>query len=152
MERSGSISSRHAGRSLPGTMILAISSPISLATQGDDVARLQQALRALGRAIPDSELSPPTMGAGTVAILRAVQQDLGIPVTGVVDAGTVDAINKRLGNLTSVSHVVRGTVVDSNSAPAPGLTVSLFRQAPAAEVAIGSAVTDVNGAYTISYS
>ena len=39
------------------------------------------------------------MGAGTVAIVKAVQQDLGIAVTGVVDAATVEVIDKKLGGL-----------------------------------------------------
>ena len=134
-------------------MQLTISSTqLSFGTQGDDVARLHQALRALGRTIPLSEVSPPIMGAGTVAVVRAVQQDLGIAATGVVDAATVTAINKKLRNLPSESHVVRGSVVDGNGNPVAGVTVSAFRQGPAGETGLASALTNADGDYVVSYT
>ena len=133
-------------------MLFTISSPqLSLATQGDDVAQLHQALRALGRSIPASETSPPTMGLGTVAIVNAVQQDLGIPVTGVVDAATVAAINKELAAIAGKPRIVRGLVTDSNGNPVKGLTVSAFRQTSGGEVSVGGAVTGDDGSYVIPY-
>lgn len=125
---------------------------LSYGTQGDDVARLQQAVRVLGRIVPVDEVEPPVLGAGTVAVVKALQQDLGVPVTGVVDGATVRAINAKLASLATDQRVVRGFVRDANGNPAKGLTVSAFSQGPAGEAPVGSPViTADDGSYTLPY-
>jgi hypothetical protein len=77
-------------------MILQISStPLSLGMQGDDVARVHQALQVLGRDIPVAETADRVMGTGTVAVLTALQADLSLPTTGIVDATTDKVINTK---------------------------------------------------------
>ncbi len=52
-------------------MILQISSTqLSPGMQSDDVARVQQALQALGRGVPADETTSRVLGAGTVAVLK----------------------------------------------------------------------------------
>lgn len=92
---------------------------LSLGMQGDDVARVQQALQALGRKIPRGESANRIMGTGTVALLKALQADLGLPATGVVDPETVKGINLKLGGRDTDQRVVRGSVRDPNGQPFP---------------------------------
>ena len=71
-------------------MILEISAvQLSFGTQGDDVARVHQAIQALGRDIPIAERAKCALGAETVAVLKALQAELGLPATGIVDVATV---------------------------------------------------------------
>ena len=68
-------------------MTLEISaSQLSFGTQGDDVARVHQAMQVLGRSIPVSETADRFPGVGTVAVLKVMQQELNLPVTGIVNA------------------------------------------------------------------
>jgi peptidoglycan hydrolase-like protein with peptidoglycan-binding domain len=57
--------------------------------QGDDVVRVRQALQALGLSVSAADLSDRVMGAGTVAVIKALQAELHLSQTGVVDAATV---------------------------------------------------------------
>ena len=119
-------------------MTLEISaSQLSFGTQGDDVARVHQALQTLGRSVPVAETANRVMGAGTVAVLKALQADLGVPATGVVDAATVRAINVKLAELDTDPRVVRGSVRDANGKPFTDGFVQIFSQGPAGEQAIG---------------
>ncbi len=59
-------------------MILQISSTqLSLYMQSDDGARVQQALQALVRGVPANETADRVLGAGTVAVLKGLQTELG---------------------------------------------------------------------------
>jgi peptidoglycan hydrolase-like protein with peptidoglycan-binding domain len=109
---------------------------LSFGTQGDDVARVQQALQALGRDLPLAERG--VMGAGTVAVLKALQADFGLPATGIVDTVTVKAINVRLAKLATDPRIVRGSVLGAN--PSSTDSVRLFSQGPNGEQAIGKSV------------
>jgi hypothetical protein len=82
--------------------------------QGDDVACVHQALQALGRNVPVAETEERILGAGSVAVLKALQRELGLPPTGVVDAATVRAIDARLDKLATDQKVVRGSARDAN--------------------------------------
>jgi peptidoglycan hydrolase-like protein with peptidoglycan-binding domain len=92
-------------------MILSIYRPISYGMQDDDVARVQQALRALGREIPASELANEVMGTGTVAVLKAFQTDVGMTPTGIVDDAIMRNINANMAALTSDRNVGRGAMI-----------------------------------------
>lgn len=132
-------------------MILQISAKqISLGMRGDDVARVQQALRSLGRVVPAGEKG--VMGAGTVALVKALQEELGLPGTGVVDATTVRLINGKLAKRATDPQVVRGFVLDADGSPFARGFVQLFSQGPVGEQVIGkSALNAADGSYTISY-
>lgn len=133
-------------------MILQIStSQLSLGMRGDDVARVQQAMQALGRIVPAAERG--VLGAGTVAVLKALQAELSLPATGVVDAATLKAINDKLAKQGTDPRVVRGVVRDASGNPVKGLSVSAFSQGPAGEAPAGKAVTTADdGSYTLTYT
>ena len=59
---------------------------VSFGMQGDDVVRVHQAMQVLGRSVPVSEVKTRVLGPGTVAVLKGLQQELTLPVTGIVDA------------------------------------------------------------------
>src|SRR5215210_4529526 len=110
-------------------MILQIStSQLSFGTQGDDVARVHRAMQALGRSVPVAETASRVLGSGTVAVLKALQADLGVPATGVVDAATVRTINAKLSALDTDTRVVRGSVRDANGNPFTNGFVQVFGQ------------------------
>ncbi len=134
-------------------MILRLStSPLSFATRGDDVAQLQRALQSLGRDVPADERNDRVMGPGTVAVVKALQADLGVPATGVVDAVAVRAINERLAKFATDPRVVRGTVVDANGNPYADGFVQAFALAPAGEQVVGkSPLNAADGSYAITY-
>jgi hypothetical protein len=132
-------------------MELEISTQVSLGVQGPDVALVQAALEALGRNLPAAEADTQVLGPGTAAVLKAVQADLGVPATGVVDAATVRVINAALGARPTAPRTVRGQVRTADGRPAAGLSVSLYLQGPNGETVAGKSSLDQDGAYRIAY-
>jgi peptidoglycan hydrolase-like protein with peptidoglycan-binding domain len=96
--------------------------------RGDDVAKVQLALQTFGRDVPRAERANRVMGASTVALLKALQTDLGLPTTGIVDPETVRAINVNLASLVTDQRVVRGSVRDANSNPFTDGSVETFNK------------------------
>lgn len=124
---------------------------LSFGSQSDDVARVQQAIQALGRDIPADETGRRVFGPGTVAVVKALQTDLSVPATGIVDAATVTAINAALTKLVTDARTIRGRVSDADGNPAKGLSLQLYLEDPAGEKVIGKSALDADGAYQISY-
>jgi peptidoglycan hydrolase-like protein with peptidoglycan-binding domain len=125
---------------------------LSFGTQGDDVARVHRALQALGRDLSTVEIADRVFGAVTVAVVKALQSDIGLPPTGIVDAVTVREINARLASLSSATRVVRGFVLDPNAHPFNQGFVKIFRQGPDGEQDAGSATLNAaDGSYQIFY-
>jgi branched-chain amino acid transport system substrate-binding protein len=89
---------------------------------GDSIAGIQQLLTDLGL------YSGPidgTYNAETVAAIRALQRELGVPETGVIDAATLQAAFERgivIGSGTTTT-TTPATTVPPTTAPAPGTTV-----------------------------
>jgi peptidoglycan hydrolase-like protein with peptidoglycan-binding domain len=79
--------------------------------QGNDVARVHQAIQKVGRTVLISEAG--VFGAGTVAVVKALQADFGLLASGIVDAATIKAINAGLAQLVIDAH----TVLDANGDP-----------------------------------
>ncbi|MGF7163611.1 peptidoglycan hydrolase-like protein with peptidoglycan-binding domain [Rhodoligotrophos appendicifer] len=128
------------------------SGPLSLGMGGDAVAQLHRAASALGRTIPGDERSAHIMGAGTVAVIRALQTDLGLPSSGIVDDATVRAINSKLSTWALDKRVVLGTVRDANDKPFTKGFVELYAQISGREQAVGkSPLNDRDGTYQITY-
>jgi hypothetical protein len=136
-------------------MILKISSSSLLfGMQNDDVARVHRALQALGRIknVPVTETRDRVLGAGTVAVLKALQADLGLPASGIVDAATVKAINVELAKLATNQRVVRGSVRAADGDPVTAGFVQIVSQSSNGEVTIGkSPLHATDGSYEIAY-
>jgi hypothetical protein len=111
-------------------MALEVADTVSFGAQGDDIARVQQALRALGRGIPLSESEAHILGPGTSALVRALQQELDLTPTGTVDGATLRAINVLREKLATDTRMVRGPVRDANSNPLSNGFVQVFHWAP----------------------
>jgi hypothetical protein len=124
---------------------------LSFGLQSDDVARVQQAMEALGRDIPADEADRRVFGPSTAAVLEALQTDLDVPATGVVDAATVTAINTALARLATDARTIRGRVSDADGNPAKGLSVQLYLEDSTGEKVVGKSALDADGAYHISY-
>jgi len=119
-------------------MILEISAPqLSHGTQGDDVVRVHRALQALSRSVPVPETANRVLGTGTVTVIRALQAELGLLATGIVDATTVRVINVKLSILVPEQRVVRGLIRDANDDPFTTGFVQIFGQGTDGEQAIG---------------
>lgn len=125
--------------------------PLSLGQQGNDVARLHQALLMLGRDMTIAEADRRIAGPTTVAIVKAVQVDNHLPPTGIVDSKTVEAINAALAAMDVADRTVRGHVLTADRATTPGLTVQVHLQIPGSEKLVGSAPVDADGSYQVTY-
>ncbi len=128
-----------------------IASLISLGLQGDDVAKLHQALIALGRDIALSDVDTRVLGPSSTAIVKAIQIDHNLPPTGVVDAKTVEAINPALADQEKADRTVRGRVLTADRVPAPGLNVQVYLQIPGGEKLVGSVALNADGSYQVAY-
>jgi peptidoglycan hydrolase-like protein with peptidoglycan-binding domain len=125
---------------------------LSFGTTGNDVARIQDALATLGRSLPADETAARVLGPGTTAVIKALQQESGLPVTGTVDASTLAIVNSRLAQLVSAARTVRGTVVNADGNPVKGLTVTAYLHGPAGQIPAGKPViTAADGSYVLSY-
>ncbi len=135
-------------------MRLQISSgQLSLGMRGDDVAQIQQALQALGREVSAAERRSRVFGPETAAVVKALQAELSVPASGVIDAATVRGINARLGALDTEARVVRGVVRDADDMPFAAGFVQVYRQTPAGDQVAGKSPIDAkDGSYAISYT
>lgn len=119
---------------------------------GDDVAQFHLALSRIGREVPFAESSRKAFGEGTLAVLKALQQEFAIPDTGIVDAATVEAINARLAALPTAARTVRGRVLAPDGGPFTRGFVQVFAQSPDREQPIGRSPVDrTDGSYEVSY-
>jgi Tc toxin complex TcA C-terminal TcB-binding domain/ABC toxin N-terminal region/Neuraminidase-like domain/Putative peptidoglycan binding domain len=127
------------------------SNRLSLGMRGDDVGRVQKALLALGRAVPVGEGG--VFGASMTAVVSALQGELGLPATGVVDAATVKAINVRLAALPTDVRVVRGVVLGADGSPFASSkgSVLVLSQVPQGEQVLGTSGLNTDGSYQMSY-
>lgn len=156
----GLISTQQPGSSLPvsrpdlgvrrkGTTLETPTRQLSFGMRDDDVARVQQAIKALGRQVPADEAEDQRLGPGTLSLVKGIQTELGLPDTGIVDAATVSAINDKLSKLETDPRIIRGFV--SGNGVSGGL-VQIFMQVPNGEEVIGkSPINATDGSYQISY-
>ena len=77
------------------------------------------------------------LGTGTVAVIKALQAELDLSATGVVDAATVRAINDNLDQLATDQRVLRDSVRDANGEPFATGSVQIFSQGTNGEQVIG---------------
>jgi hypothetical protein len=132
-------------------MLAIAAKQLSLGHEGDDVGRVHTAIRALGRAIPPDELRGQVFGPSTAATVRALQAEIGVEATGVIDVRTVEAINEALKRASISERVVRGHVNDANGRPVTAGQVEAFVQQPRGEVSIGRTQLGSEGEYELQY-
>ncbi len=157
----------------------AIVAPLRSGQSGPQVANLQDALLALvdhriirtGRA-PEGptaeqleiltervkvERAGARFGEATAALVDHFrrQQGLGDGRSGLVDAATAEALNRRLdgdgggGVPTTDGRAVRGVVRLADGSGAGGLAVSVFSRALRAELPLGKGATDKGGQFDV---
>ncbi|MDQ1812281.1 neuraminidase-like domain-containing protein [Massilia sp. CCM 9210] len=126
------------------------------------VARLQQALRALRFPIADAEMSAGVAGPSTVAAIRAVERGakLRIDTRMVLGAAAAGEINRRLeaagvaldtdGKAADLLYV-EGTVRGSDGVPVAAIEVRVYDQDLRVRQMLGSVHTDHEGNYLIPY-
>jgi hypothetical protein len=80
---------------------------LALGMQGDDVRKLQRQLVWLSYDIASPEIADGRFGETTQAAVERLNTTDGHEPAGVVDSGTVEAINKQVGTM---HRVVRGNL------------------------------------------
>src|SRR6202041_869175 len=114
---------------------------------GSDVASLQTELAQLSYTVPSSEQQASSFASGTLAAVKQLQTDQGLPATGTVDPTTAAALSTVIvGN----TYVVSGTVSSPVRASVVGLAVQLVDKNVGGGVTLTSSTTSVGGAYSIS--
>ncbi|MDP3331768.1 MAG: neuraminidase-like domain-containing protein, partial [Methylococcaceae bacterium] len=105
-----------------------ITAPLNQAQQGEAVANLQQALRALGLEIAPDEFRDTFFGETTVNAVLRFQHSQHIDGRGNVDDDTAVALNRNLRerHLLAPEFHVSGHVVDVVGAPISEQTVVVF--------------------------
>jgi hypothetical protein len=105
-----------------------ITAPLNQAQQGEAVANLQQALRALGLEIAPAEFRDTFFGETTVNAVLRFQHSQHIDGRGNVDNDTAAALNRNLRerNLLAPEFHVSGHVVDVVGAPVSEQMVTVF--------------------------
>lgn len=105
-----------------------ITAPLNQAQQGEAVANLQQALRALGLEVAPDEFRDTFFGETTVNAVLRFQHSQHIDGRGNVDDDTAVALNRNLRerHLLAPEFHVSGHVVDVVGAPISEQTVVVF--------------------------
>lgn len=121
--------------------------PILPGARGGAVVHVHRRLVVLGIDVPASELREDRFGPGTEVAIRRLQAELGLPVTGVVDAATA----QRLGLPGSTPRVVQGIVCKPDGTPLPGVAVQLVQPHPHGDAALAEAKSGTEGEFTFAW-
>jgi len=133
---------------------------------GPDVEQLHHILQAAGLVIDPKDLGGSAFGPSTVAALKALQVQHGLPASGEVDEGTLNvllAVEKATKDThagAAPAHIpspaivviqkgsVHGKVVDEDG---NGLTatITLFSQGLRDRTALANTKTDAQGQYSL---
>jgi hypothetical protein len=120
------------------------------------VADLHQALTLIGLQIDNVETDNQRFGKSTLKGVSRFQEEHQLPVTGVVDEVTAQALNGLLAERGMLDeeliYLVRGVVHRADGKPAMSLKVQAFDRDVSGEQLLGSTVTDQEGAYRINFS
>jgi peptidoglycan hydrolase-like protein with peptidoglycan-binding domain len=126
---------------------------VTQGAQGPDVAQVHRALASLGRTVASAERAARVYGPSTAEAVRGVQEELGVPVTGVVDQSTVRVVNARLGSRNADERIVRGSVRLSTGAPATGgLFARVWFKDHEQERVLGEKAVDQDGLFEVRYT
>lgn len=91
---------------------MSLSRNLSLNTRGKDVVLLHKGLAKIGFTIPKGEIEKKIFGKATEEAIRKFQSDNSLPVTGIVNEVTTNAILRVLTERGALAVVMRGNVVD----------------------------------------
>ncbi|MDX6242159.1 MAG: hypothetical protein QOG10_7104, partial [Kribbellaceae bacterium] len=122
---------------------------LAVGASGSDVANLQARLLDLDHAIALDELVESMFGASTSAAVMAVQSQAGIWASGVVDTGTVEALDRLPDSGWSFAV---GRVTGPDGSAAHGVSVRLFDRDLRSEQELGRAETDDLGYWLVRYT
>jgi|GEM_PF-4805360 len=123
-----------------------------LGGRGAEVRTLHQSLQRLGGIIAVGERHAEEFGASTEAALRNLQRGAGLPENGVLDAATAKAIADQLTTHTLPAEFrVRGVIRRRDGSPVVGATVNAEDRDLFATQTLGTARTDADGRYQISF-
>ena len=124
-------------------------SNLAFGMQRDGISGLQRDLVWLGFEIEAQEIKRERFGEATRTAVQLLQKQSQLEENGVVDARTVEAINK---NLAAVKRAARGSAVDLRGGRLKKAVVRLFDQDLRTETKLGEATTNDDGYFEIHYT
>jgi peptidoglycan hydrolase-like protein with peptidoglycan-binding domain len=122
---------------------------LSINTKGEEVRVLHDALLQSGYQIPADEQNTTTFGNGTRSAILDFQLKNGLVATGIADEATLGKLGA-LGREQNLRKIA-GEVITSAGTGAIGLLAVAVDKGLGKETALGSAITDSQGYYSISY-
>src|SRR5580704_6520018 len=121
--------------------------------QGDQVKTVQTNLTKIGAALPVTETSASSYGAGTVDAVERFQASAHLPVTGMLDAATLAMLNNAAAAAGTNQSDVSGRLFMDYGLAANGTTVRLYSIGyGGAATKVAEAKTDANGVYSLAYT
>jgi hypothetical protein len=124
--------------------------PLQLGGRGNAVGWLHCTLETINRVVDAQERDERLFGASTEAVLRELQQDSAIPVTGVFDTDTHEVVTRVLSDVGPFT--VYGTVTDADDRPVTGATIVAFDVDLRRREELGRTATGSGGEYEIRYA
>jgi hypothetical protein len=124
--------------------------PLRLGDRGDAVADLHRTLEAIKRSVDPKEREAQVFGPATEALLRKLQDQSGILVTGVYDDDTRQLVTRILSDIGPFT--VFGTVTDAGGGPVAGATVIALDVDLRRTEKLGQTTTDSAGEYEVRYA
>jgi hypothetical protein len=121
--------------------------------QGDQVKTVQTNLTKIGAALPVTETSASSYGAGTVDAVERFQASAHLPVTGMLDAATLAMLNNAATVAGTNQSDVSGRLFMDYGLAANSVTVRLYNIGyGGAATKLAEAKTDANGVYSLPYT
>ena len=124
---------------------------LSFGTQGAAVTALHEKLLSLGLIVASDELAAARFGSTTRRALGEFQAKQQLPVSGLVDSFTSDALIEATSSSQSERRVL-GFVHYPDGRPASDMTVRAFDRDLRKEQVLGESKTDTKGLYQVDYS
>src|SRR5688572_8144783 len=124
--------------------------PLRRGDRGAAVADLHRTLEAMSRPVEPGERAAMTFGGATEDLLRELQAQSGIEVTGVFDDATRAVIVAYLADVGP--YVVFGTLTDADGLPVEGATVFAVDVDLRRTEVLGQTTSDVVGGFEIRYT
>ncbi len=122
---------------------------LSVNMRGEDVKLLQKTLSKLGFSIEDKD---GFFGKTTRRAVLDIQKKHGMKATGIVDKETAEVINTNIDAPEQQRFTVHGRVMRSDGAALAGVTVRIADWDRGGRGRAGTARTESDGQYEISYT